>query len=74
MLVFHGERGLELSSMTSKPLSWVLGNGLTLCFWVNIENVKQGSELELPKLFTFYSQGYGGLESYLVDNKVHSFK
>lgn len=40
-------------------------------FWINLENIKSGVEASLSKLFTFYSPDSGGVESYLIDNKVH---
>jgi hypothetical protein len=43
---------------------------MTIMFWIYIENIKFGAENKLPKLFTFYSPNKGGLESYMIDNKI----
>jgi hypothetical protein len=50
---------------------WILKEGFTLFFWINIENVKSGVEALLPKLFTFYAPEVGGVESYMIDNKIY---
>ena len=44
---------------------------MSVCLWINTENIKVGNEVSLPKLFTFYSANHGGLESFLIDNKVY---
>ena len=71
MLVFHGMRGLEITPIHRKNIHWLFSNGLSIYFWINLENIKYGSEAPLPKLFTFYSPNNGGLECYLIDNKVY---
>lgn len=43
---------------------------MTIMFWIYIENIKFGTENKLPKLFTFYAPNKGGLESYMIDNKI----
>lgn len=54
-----------------KPLNWILKDGFTLFFWINLENIKSSVEASLPKLFTFYAPDAGGVEAYLIDNKVY---
>ena len=61
MLVFHGNNKVELIPNGSKPLNWVLKDGFTLFFWINLENIKSSVEASLPKLFTFYAPDAGGL-------------
>lgn len=48
----------------------MLKDGFTLFFWIYLENIKSSDEASLPKLFTFYAPDVGGIEAYLVDNKV----
>ena len=36
-----------------------------------MENVKSTNDVSLPKLFTFYAPESGGVEAYLIDNKVY---
>lgn len=43
---------------------------MTIMFWIYIENIKFGTENKLPKLFTLYAPNKGGLESYMIDNKI----
>ena len=57
--------------MGKKPLNWTFGSGFTIFFWINLENIKHGVEVSLPKLFMFYAPNAGGVESYLIDNKVY---
>ena len=70
MLVFNGKRGLEIQN-PFKQNTWIFGHGMSIYFWINLQNIKYGSEAPLPKLFTFYSPNNGGLECYLIDNKVY---
>ncbi len=39
-------------------------------FWIYVEEIKFGTENKLPKIFTFYSANKGGIESYMIDNKI----
>lgn len=71
MLAFHGNNRVEILPTGHKPLTWILKEGFTLMFWINLENIKSSAEASLPKLFTFYSPESGGVESYLIDNKVY---
>lgn len=71
MIVFHGGNGLEVRPSGKKDINWVFSNGMSIYFWVNIENIKFGTEASLPKFFTFYSLNNGGLECYLIDNKIY---
>ena len=71
MLVFHGGRGLEICPCKGKEINWLFSNGVSIYFWINLESIKYGSEAPLPKLFTLYSPNNGGLECYLIDNKVY---
>lgn len=61
MIVFHGGNGLEIRPSGKKDINWIFSNGMSIYFWVNIENIKFGTESSLPKFFTFYSPNNGGL-------------
>lgn len=61
MLAFHGANKLEIFPYKKQELNWILKEGFTLLFWINLENIKSGVEASLPKLFTFYAPEVGGI-------------
>ncbi len=70
-MVFHGEKGLELTPLGKAPLKWIFSHGMTTCFWINLEDIKYSSETSIGKIFTFYSPGNGGVQAYIRDMRVY---
>lgn len=62
MLVFHGSNNITIEPLVeSRQLIWMIKDGYSLFFWINLENIKSSVEASLSKLFTFYAPEAGGV-------------
>ena len=68
-LVFHGPSNNFIQSPNN--IGWVFGRGFTLAMWICFEPIKSMPNVPLGKLFTFYAEGVGGLEAYLLNEKLY---
>ena len=57
-----------------KPIKWPFSNGVSLCFWVYLEEQVDDPKEGVPVLFKIHSnkQGGGGIEAYFLQVNYNS--
>jgi|JI6StandDraft_1071083.scaffolds.fasta_scaffold05190_11 hypothetical protein len=69
-MYFHGQQELFVQTRKSN-LTWPFYKGYTFAVWVYLEKVKHDADAPLGKLFTFHAEGSGGLETYIIEDKLY---
>ncbi|CAG9328520.1 unnamed protein product [Blepharisma stoltei] len=60
-------RGCGLQITQKKPTIFPFKNAISICLWFRLEKTSE----EVSRLFTFHSQGNGGVEAYFVENTLY---
>lgn len=68
-MYFHGQQSLVIQTRKNS-LSWPFYKGYTFALWLYLEEIRNTPDTPLGKLFTFHAEGSGGLEAYIIDDKL----